>query len=147
MRMIRLALPAGIVAFALLAGCDPSTDDRSVVWITPPDAINKLNTPGGVFKRETRGIWVDPRSPKAYEEGHIPGAISLPLPEMRDAAPAALAGYNLILVYDSDFSDVMAKAGAKRLIELGFTEVYALQGGLRSWKKDGYEVVTGPNPK
>lgn len=132
---------------ALLAGCDPATDDTSVVWLAPTDAVNKLNTPGGMFQKEVKGVWVDPRSTKAYEESHIPGAISLPLPDMRDAAASVLADYNLFIVYDSDFADVMAKAGAKRLLELGFTDVYALTGGLRAWKKDGYGVVTGPNPQ
>ncbi len=145
--MLRLATCSALAALALLGGCDVTTDDRSVIWLTPPEAVTKLNTPSGLFTKETRGVWIDPRSPKAYEEGHIAGAISLPLPDMRDAAASELNGYNLFLVYDADFSDVMAKAGAKRLLELGFTEVYALKGGLRAWKNDGYTIVTGKQPK
>lgn len=132
---------------ALLTGCDPATDDRSVIWLQPAEAITKMNTPAGMFQQPTKGVWVDPRSPKAFAEGHIPGAISLPLPEMRDAASAELAPYNLFIVYDSDSADVMAKAGAKRLLELGFKDVYAVTGGLRAWKKDGYEVKQGAKPE
>jgi rhodanese-related sulfurtransferase len=145
-RMRRIAATVVLLATALMAGCDPKTDDRSVIWLNPPDAITKLNSPAGVFRSEIRGVWVDPRSPKSYAEGHIPGAINLPLPDMGEASAPLLAPYNLIIVYDSDFTDIMAKAGAKRLIELGYKEVYALTGGLRAWRKDGYQVVTGPNP-
>lgn len=144
MRLI--ATLALLLAAAPLAGCDPKTDDRSVVWLAPQEAIAKLNSPSGVFRSEIRGVWIDPRSPKAYAEGHIPGALSLPLPDMGEGAAALLAPYNLYIVYDADFTDVMAKAGAKRLLELGYKDVYALTGGLRAWKKDDYQVVTGPNP-
>ena len=76
----------------------------------------------------------------------ISGAISAPLAEMTETAAARLAGHNLFVVYGDAFQDALAKAGAKRLLELGFKNVYVLEGGIRAWQKDGYTLVTGTEP-
>ncbi len=136
----------GLVVAALLTGCTKSYNDSDIVWLPPAEAVAKLNSPAGIFQRTTRGVFIDPRSPAAFAEGHIPDAVNLPLPDMEENAPGVLAGYDLFVVYDSDFSDVMARAGSKRLMELGYSPVYTVAGGLRSWKKDGYEVATGAAP-
>ena len=142
-----MGILGGMAALCVLAGCDPKTSDLDLVWVSPPKALDTLNTPGGLLSKPSRGVFVDPRSTKSYEEGHIPGAISLPFPAMTDTAASVLAGYDIFVVYDSDFSDVMAKAGSKRLLELGFKNVYTLEGGLKAWRKEGYEVVTGSKPR
>jgi rhodanese-related sulfurtransferase len=136
----------GLVVAALLTGCTKSYNDSDIVWLPPSEAVAKLNSPGGIFQRTTRGVFIDPRSPAAYAEGHIPDAVNLPLPDMEENAPGVLAGYDLFVVYDSDFTDVMARAGSKRLMELGYSPVYTVAGGLRTWKKDGYQVATGTSP-
>jgi len=43
----------------------------------------------------------------------------------------------------TDYDDVMAKAAAKRLLELGYREVYCILGGLKGWQADGNPVATG----
>ncbi len=144
MRLLQLACGAAVLAAG--TGCDPKTNDRDIVFIEPPMAVEKMNTPGRMFEKAARGAYVDPRSAKLYAEGHIANAIHLPLAEMAESANAKLAGYNVFIVYDTDYGDVMAKAASKRLIELGFSEVYTLQGGLKAWQKDGYAVAKGAAP-
>lgn len=139
--MLRLAAASGTLLCALLAGCDITTNDNSLVWLKPEEAVAKLNAPPGVFQKPTKGVWVDPRSRKSFEEDHIEGAINLPFPEMNEAAGAFLAGYDLFIVYGTGYTDTMAVAGSKRLLELGFTEVYTLDGGLQAWTNAGYDTV------
>ena len=140
-------LAAMTAALAGLAGCDIKTSDRDLVMLDPPAAVGKLNEGGTLFERARRGCWVDPRTAAEYEQGHVTGAINLPLVRMPEEAGARLAGHDLFIVYGNAFQDPIAKAGAKRLIELGFKDVYVMEGGLRAWEKDGYKVVTGSLPE
>ena len=134
------------LAALLAAGCDIKTSDADLVLMDPATASAKLHEPARMFDKAVNGTFVDPRSAKEYAEGHIPGAIHLPLADMKDLAGERLAGHNMFVVYDRDFSDIMGKAGAKRLLELGYKDVFLLRGGLKAWQKDGYSVATGADP-
>lgn len=105
-----------------------------------------MNAPAGVFKGAKKGVFVDPRTPALFAEGHIPDAVNLPLPDMEENGPSVLAGYDVFIVYSSNFSDVIDRAASKRLIDLGYSPVYTLEGGLLTWKNDGRTVATGPAP-
>jgi rhodanese-related sulfurtransferase len=142
------AAVAGLAALLWAAGgCDPKTSDRDLILLDPPGALERLHAGGTLFQKEHVGCWVDPRSAPEYAAGHIAGAINVPLSRMTEEAPVRLAGHNLFVVYGDGFQDPMAKAGAKRLIELGFKDVFVMDGGLRAWQKDGYKVVTGSLPQ
>jgi 3-mercaptopyruvate sulfurtransferase SseA len=51
----------------------------------------------------------------------------------------------MFFVYGTSHDDTIAKAASKRLMELGFDDVYTLKGGLESWKSAGKDVVTDPS--
>lgn len=130
------------------AGCDVKTSDRDLVYLDPPGAVEQLNQRGGMFEKKRHGAWMDPRPPAKYAEGHIKGAINVPLMEEMEVARARLAGYDLVVVYGEGFQDPVAKAATKKLMEVGFKKdsVFVMEGGLRAWQKDGYAVVTGSLP-
>jgi len=52
----------------------------------------------------------------------------------------------MFIVYDTDYDDVLAKAASKRLMELGYENVYSLLGGLKAWKTEGYPVEKSQAP-
>lgn len=137
-----------VPALVALAGCDIKTSDRDLVFLSPPEATEKLHTRPGMFEKAVNGCWVDPRGEADYQKGHIKGAIHLPLVLITEAAGARLAGHNLFVVYGDGFQDPLAKAAAKKLLEAGFKKdtVFVLEGGLRAWQKDGYGLVTGSLP-
>jgi 3-mercaptopyruvate sulfurtransferase SseA len=63
---------------------------------------------------------------------HIPGAISIPLPEaQRD--DKRLKDARLIIVYALDWEDPIAMAMSKKLMALGYKDVQTYRGGLREW--------------
>ena len=148
----RAHLMTSAAALLLLAapGCDVKTSDSDLrnAFLDPPAANEKIHSKGGMFEAKLVPCWVDPRGKADYAKGHIAGAINVPLAEMQEAAAARLAGHNLLIVYGDSFQDPMAKAGAKRLIELGFKkdQVFILEGGTRAWQKEGYSLVTGAMP-
>ncbi len=139
------AVTAVLGSLAALSGCNVSTSDRDIVWIEPSQVRGVMDDRTGIFGMGgvPDGVYLDPRTEAAFLRGRIPGATNVPLPEI-DATFPSLRSRTVIVVYDSDFSDVMARAASKRLIELGHRNVRTIRGGLRAWERDGNPVETGP---
>jgi rhodanese-related sulfurtransferase len=127
-----------------LIGCSNKTSDRSLVFVRPGDAEQLVQGKRGLLGLggEVCGAWLDPRSRVDYLEGHIPGAVHLPLEELRSEA-AALDQYDLIIVYGDDYNSPVALAASKTLIGLGFKDVRTLRGGLRAWADAGNPIEKG----
>jgi rhodanese-related sulfurtransferase len=86
-------------------------------------------------------VIVDARSPAAYSEGHLPGAINLPHRTMDQQTTNHLNREALIVTYCDGIGCNASTKGAMRMAELGL-RVKELIGGLDWWKRDGYQVET-----
>ena len=139
--------PIVLCAAAWLAlgalGCDRKTSDKNLVFVDPYRAVEVMNQPGSIFEKPKAATFVDPRPRIDYVREHIPGAINLPFEDMTLEAQTYLGKYQILVVYDTDYDDIICRAASKRLMELGFDNVYSLEGGLKAWKKAGNEVNTG----
>jgi rhodanese-related sulfurtransferase len=88
---------------------------------------------------------IDARKRTAYEQGHIPGAISVWHREIGNGAEGAIPIDRTIVVYcDGYHCDASTKAAFK-LSQLGF-RVKELRDGLRGWQEEGYPLVVGASP-
>ncbi len=134
-----------VTGASLLVGCDRSTTDRDILWVTPREAIGLSEKPMGTFgsKGPPRTLWLDPRLPDQFTREHLPGATNIPFPEIAKSHEATCKDFDLFIVYDSDYDDVMAKAASKRLLELGYNEVFTIRGGVKAWQRDGLKVDKG----
>ena len=74
-----------------------------------------------------------------YAEGHLPGAISIPL-ETLDGKIPTLDKTKTYLVYCH--GDAPSIAGAQKLVNAGFMKVYRLAGNYAAWVSAGYPVST-----
>lgn len=130
------------------AACSKSTSDRDLAYLRPSEAVEMANTPMGALGSDglPKVFWLDPRTEKEFEAAHIAKARSLPFPEIEKTHEVSCKGFDLFIVYDTDYDDVMAKAAAKRLMELGYRKVYNIRGGLKAWKADGYPIESGKTP-
>lgn len=80
---------------------------------------------------------LDVRDSVEYREGHIEGAILVPLGELEYAVESEIEDYDAtILVYCR--SGVRSKAASSILVEMGYTNVFEF-GGILDWP---YEIVT-----
>ena len=142
-------IPTLVLASLALAasGCQTATSDRDLVYRRPTEAIELASKPTGPFGggEPLKVLWLDPRTPEEFAKGHIPQARNIPFPDIEKTHEVACKGYDAFIVYDTDYDDVMAKAAAKRLIELRYEKVYCVLGGLKAWQADGNPVATG-NP-
>ena len=143
---MRHFLPIVLIgALCLVTGCAKKTSDRDLQWINPYQAIDLLGQPTGAFGSmgDDVNIWLDPRTPPEDAEGHIPGAVSLPFPMIEQDHESLLRNAGTIVVYDSNWDDVIAVSASKRLMEIGYSNVYSLRGGLEAWVADGNAVDKG----
>ena len=144
----RLFLLTLLLGFSTGLGCSQKTSDRDLQPVSPAEAIDLASKgEGGFFSKTSKVAWVDPRSPKLYGEAHIPNSINIYFGtgEFEDMATLELKGRGPIIVYGTDYQDVLSNAASKRLIELKIGDVYTLRGGLLQWAKDGNEVA-GSDP-
>lgn len=124
--------------FVLLGGCSTKTSDRDLQLIDAPDAVD-LATRDSVN-------WIDPRSPAEFALAHLPNAINMPFAaDFEDSAARLITSGTVTIVYATSAQDVLGVAASKRLIELGYTDIYTLRGGLRQWLRAG-KPVEGTDP-
>lgn len=89
-------------------------------------------------------VVIDVRERAVYERGHIAGAISMPLAELkRHAAEYAAMTSREIVVYCGNGS-TLGPEGTSALNAAGHPNARNLSGGYSGWKAAGQPVVTGP---
>lgn len=85
---------------------------------------------------------VDVRTAQEYAEGHVPGAINIPVENIGSDKPAELADTDAdLIVYCR--TGVRSKQASDKLVELGYQHVNDM-GGIVDWTGD---KVTGDQPK
>jgi len=83
-------------------------------------------------------VLIDARTPRAYEEGHLPGAINIPHATIDEAAVAALPKGSLVAYCWGPACNGAVKA-CRRLAELG-RPAKEMLGGFEYWEREGHPV-------
>ena len=93
----------------------------------------------------TRGaVVIDVRERDAYEKGHIAGAVSVPLEELkRRAAEYAALTEKELVIYCGDGS-TLGPEGTRVLNNAGHPAAKNLAAGFSAWKAAGHPVASGP---
>lgn len=114
-----------------LAGCGGGTqkEEPGYQQITAQEAKAMMDVGAGA-------VVLDVREQEEYDQGHIPGAVLLPVGEItQESASAAVPEKDtVVLVYCR--SGNRSKAAANELSQLGYTQVYEF-GGIQDWP---YEI-------
>ena len=88
-------------------------------------------------------IFVDARSTEDYDEGHIKGALSLPVGQFEDKIAAFLERYPLeisIVTYCSGRTCEDSHHLAEYLMELGYDKISVFIDGFPGWEAEGHPV-------
>lgn len=94
-----------------------------------------------------QAVIVDARSAASFAQGHIAGAMPLPLEQarrnpsspFRDKVPTDA----VIIAYCNGFSCPDSAELGKLLIRSGYPAVYVYEGGFPEWRDAGYPIATG----
>jgi rhodanese-related sulfurtransferase len=86
-------------------------------------------------------VLVDVLPEDSYAEAHIPGAINLPLSQIRNSGRSILRDLNReIVVYCAGPASTLSTQAMGVLKELGYSNVWRLDEGLTGWKENGGTV-------
>lgn len=88
-------------------------------------------------------VLVEVLSKEAYDRGHIPGAINIPVDsqtfddEFQQSVPSKDTP---VVVYCKDAECKASPRAAKQLTELGYEKVYHFEGGKKGWRDAGKDL-------
>ena len=93
--------------------------------------------------KERTGVFVDARSAEEFGEGHIPGALLLPLDDFDEAVaswPDLIPLETLLITYCAGAGCDSSWDVAELLMEEGYSRIKVFFGGWEQWKGAGYPV-------
>lgn len=96
---------------------------------------------------EKKAVFLDARSPKAYEKGRLAAARNLPLGAAEQMAFDILADVPqdaVLIAYCDGKKCILAKRLATALLDMGFQNVRILENGYTRWVKSGLPTEEGP---
>lgn len=138
----RLFGVGGLAAVAMtalvLGGCEKSITEIDVeeAVITLPELRRELDKAPG------RVILVDPRAPEDFARGHLPGAVSRQLSDVRpgQAPDPEINRFSMQVVYGDNPGSSTARAMTKRMLMGGYRRVRYFADGLTGWRAAGMPV-------
>ncbi|MEU7865281.1 rhodanese-like domain-containing protein [Dactylosporangium sp. NPDC049140] len=94
--------------------------------------VDQLRRDGGAV------VLLDVRSPGEHADGHLPGAVNVPLDRL-DAVAARYAGQDVVTVCRSGARSLVAA----RMLAAAGARVQSLTGGTEAWRQAGHPIETG----
>jgi rhodanese-related sulfurtransferase len=111
--------------------------EEKIAWVSPKElAVAVAN------KTDRVSYAIDVRSEAEFEAGHIAGSLNVPGGQAVQRADDFVAIRNAEIFFISDDS-ARAVMAAYWYRQMGFPNVFVLQGGLRAWSESGARVDRG----
>jgi hydroxyacylglutathione hydrolase len=82
-------------------------------------------------------VFVDVREPDEWDDGHIPGALHIPLGELSERLGEVPGTTDLILVCRSGGRSAVA---TEFLLHNGYSRAANLAGGMLAWQEAGHPI-------
>ena len=93
-------------------------------------------------------LFVDARDPEFFEQGHIPGAVSLPVRDFESVFPRLkekLRAAPRVITYCDGASCEMSVELTEKLLFADIEYIEIFTGGIQQWQGAGQPVVAGRN--
>jgi rhodanese-related sulfurtransferase len=94
-------------------------------------------------------VIIDVRQQQYYEEGHIPGALLMPLDSLEKlvrSGRAPITTSDMLILYCDCPAEESSLMAASVLEHYGFSKIYVMRGGWQAWKDASFPVVEGTEP-
>jgi rhodanese-related sulfurtransferase len=121
---------AAIASVGLLAGC--SSNNEATKKVDPVEFSEVIAQPGVII--------LDVRTPEEFNAGHIPNAININVADSNFFSEVSKLDKNATFAVYCRSANRSAVA-TNEMAELGFTDMYDMQGGIIDWEAAGGPVV------
>jgi rhodanese-related sulfurtransferase len=121
---------AAIASVGLLAGC--STSNEATKKVDPVEFSEVIAEPGVII--------LDVRTPEEFNAGHIENANNINVADSNFSSEVSKLDKNATVAVYCRSANRSAVA-TKEMAELGFTDMYDMQGGIIDWEAAGGPVV------
>jgi rhodanese-related sulfurtransferase len=101
---------------------------------------SSLVTPEELSLKQEEIILIDVRTPQEFEQGHLENSVNINIADRSFKEEVGKLDRSEPVYVYCKVGGRSAKA-ASILREMGFEEVYDLEGGIRNWEKSGMKVV------
>lgn len=91
----------------------------------------------GMYQNNAKFVLVDARSREDYDRSHLPGALSIPVEDIKDYADR-LDKNEEVVTYCGSFQCPASTMAAEEFMKLGFKSVRDYKGGIQEWTEKGY---------
>lgn len=125
---------AFLVLLAVIAKVEMSSQVSGIKLLTPQQVTYLLN--------RKQAVIFDIREEKIYLEGHIIGSVRVPVNELEDHLKKFQKYKSKPVIVVCLNGQQSPRIGAK-LRKLGFSEVYALKGGIQAWRQIQLPLARG----
>lgn len=88
---------------------------------------------------------IDVREHGQYGEEHLFYIVSVPYSKLESEIQRLVLRKQVRMVVLGDEAGALSHKAIKRLLAMGYSQLYILAGGMPAWKKAGYEVFAGVN--
>jgi phage shock protein E len=121
---------AAIASVGLLTGC--SSSNEATKKVDPVEFSEVIAQPGVII--------LDVRTPEEFNAGHIENAININVADSNFSSEVSKLDKNAtVAVYCRSAN--RSGVATKEMAELGFTDMYDMQGGIIDWEAAGGPVV------
>jgi len=121
---------AAIASVGLLAGC--SSSNEATKKVDPVEFSEVIAQPGVII--------LDVRTPEEFNAGHVANAININMADSNFSSEVSKLDKNATVAVYCRSANRSAVA-TKEMAELGFTDMYDMQGGIIDWEAAGGPVV------
>ncbi len=129
-----------LAGFLVLVGCDgPKITDDNIKYVNDLDAVKAYMAE----KDRQPVVLLDPRPVIRFEKEHARGTVNVPINLLRNGNEE-LAKAKTVIVIAGGFEDRIGDAAVKTMLAMKYKNVYALRGGIETWKRGGGAVESGP---
>ena len=121
---------AAIASVGLLAGC--SSSNEATKKVDPVEFSEVIAQPGVII--------LDVRTPEEFNAGHIANAININVADSNFSTEVSKLDKNATVAVYCRSANRSAVA-TKEMADIGFTDMYDMQGGIIDWEAAGGQVV------
>jgi rhodanese-related sulfurtransferase len=129
-KAVALAVVAAIASVGLLAGC--SSNNEAAKKVDPVEFSEVIAQPGVII--------LDVRTPEEFNAGHIANAININVADSNFSSEVSKLDKNATIAVYCRSANRSAVA-TNEMADLGFTDMYDMQGGIIDWEAAGGPVV------